>query len=398
MTIKTSYLVGLWLASLLLATPSGALTVEEVLAKHAEAKGGQAAWSAVTSLRLSGTHTAFGDSGPYTLSRQRPNHSLFQFEAPRGRTVYAYDGETAWAIDPVAGNDWGQPSNLVDAGVIIPEADFANALLDAEALGHTVKLVGRGDFDGEDTYQLEVSRQGGGSETWYLSSDTFLEFARVAPASDYGRPIAEGRTYFLDFRKVGDLMLPHHIEKEYGTRLRISVIDTVTVNPGFPAGFFDLELPAAQKKLASLAGRWQVKVESRSHPRAPWQETTTTTTIESRFHGALLEESLSFELDGQRQEVSHQRSFDRYRGVYTETLLDNLALHQDRLEGTLEEGRVVVTNLETGTGLKLKGKTVNTRLTTYDIKPDSFKVDGETSTNGGEKWFQNLRLTYTRSP
>ncbi|MCH9652169.1 MAG: DUF1579 family protein [Deltaproteobacteria bacterium] len=374
------------------------LTVEEVLAKHLEAKGGQAAWDAMTSLRVAGTHTAFGETGSFTLHRQRPTSYLFQFQSPNGPSVIGYDGETAWAIEPVAGHDWALPAGQVDASVIVPEADFAGALLDAKTLGHRVELVGRGDFDGEDTYQLAVHRKDGGMETWHISSDTFLEFARVAPASDYGSPIAEGRTYFLDFRRIGDLMLPHHIEKEYGTRLRISDIDTVTINPGAPKGFFELALPPGQKKLASLAGDWKVKVETRSHPRAPWQETTTTTTINSRFHGALLEENLQFEADGRLQELSHRRTFDRYTGLYGQTLFDNYSLHQDRLEGSLEEGKIVATNLDTGTAWKLDGKTVHTRLTTYDIEKDSFKVDSESSTNGGEKWFLNLRLTYTREP
>lgn len=399
----TARLGGILIASLLWAIPSPAdaekaLSVEEILTKHLEAKGGQAAWDAVTSLRLAGTHTAFGESGPFTLHRQRPTSYLFQFQAPQGPTVVGYDGETAWAVEPVAGHDWALPAGQVDAGVIIPEADFAGALLDAKALGHRVELVGRGDFDGEDTYQLAVHRKDGVLETWYLSSDTFLEFARVAPASDYGNPIAEGRTYFLDFRPIGDLVLPHHIEKEYGTRLRISVIDTVTVNPGAPKGFFDLALPPAQKKLASLAGDWQVKVETRSHPRAPWQETNTTATIESRFHGALLQEELQFESDGRLQEISHRRTFDRYTGLYGQTLFDNYSLHQDRLQGSLKENKIVVTNIETGTAWKLDGKTVHTRMTTYDIEKDSFKVDSESSTNGGEKWFLNLRFTYTRKP
>ncbi len=398
MRVKIRWLASALAAYLFLALPAGAITVKEILAKHAEAKGGMKAWQALNTLQLSGSFTAFSDSGPFTLSRQRPNLYLFEYQAPQGRTVRGYDGQTVWAADPFAGVGWALELGHADAQAMVPEADFAGALLDASLLGHEIELVSQGDFDGEDTFGLEVHRKDGYTETWYLSSKTFLEFARVAPAADFGTLIEEGRTYYLDFRSVDGLMIPHHVEREYGARLRIFEIETVTLNPNLGEGFSEIELPGAMADLASLAGDWNVKVETRSHPRSPWLETTTSSTIEAKFHGALLEETLRYDLGGRVQETFHLRSYDRSMEVVSETFFDNSTLHRNVLQGQLADGQLAVTNLETATALGSGEDLTHDRHTTYEILPDSFKIRGETSTNGGKKWTENLRLTYTRKP
>jgi len=37
------------------------------------------------------------------------------------------------------------------------------------------------------------------------------------------------------------------------------------------------------------------------------------------------------------------------------------------------------------------------RLTAYEIQPDSFKVDWETSTDAGARWAPEIKYTYTRA-
>ena len=41
--------------------------------------------------------------------------------------------------------------------------------------------------------------------------------------------------------------------------------------------------------------------------------------------------------------------------------------------------------------------TFHGRLSFFDITPDSFKAEHETSIDGGATWFLNAKATYTRS-
>lgn len=394
------YVTALVAAAVLLSALPGTaeeLSVEEILSRHVEAKGGEEAWEAVDRLRIKGTYSAFGWTSPFTLLRQRPAKLRFETVTPEEETWAAgHDGELTWAIDPWLGTPWAMEMNTVEAAVFLPEADFDGPLFGPAEAGHEVELAGVEDFDGIDTYKLVVTRADGGEEEWYLDKTTFLEVARIAPAADFGRPVETGRTYFLDFRPVEGLMLPHRIEKEYSIRFRSYDVETVEVNPELGPGAFSLPRSAAMAALAPLAGEWEVKIEWPTRPGAPWAEATTTATVKEDFHGALLVADLSFERGGQPRRLRHTWSYDRFRELYLETVFDSFTLRHNLLEGTMDDGKLITSTLETGTVFDVGGGETHTRHTTSDIGPDGFEILRETTTDGGETWTENLRLTFSR--
>lgn len=373
------------------------LDVEEVLARHVEAKGGAQAWKGVESLRWTGSYGAFGYASPFTLTRQRPARMRFDTANKDGDAwISAHDGEVTWTINPFLATPWAVEMNTVDAAVFAAETDFDGPLFDAAAKGHQVRLEGVVDFDGIDAYKIVLTRAGGGEEEWYLDKETFLEVARIAPASDFGRPIETGRTYFMDFRPVEGLMLPHRIEKEYSTRFRSYDLATVEVNPPLEAESFQLPLSNAMAALAPLAGDWQVRMEWATRPGAPWGEAVTTASVEEAFHGGLLRMELSFVQAGQPRKIFHTWSYDRFREVYLETAFDSFSFRHSLMEGTMEDGRLVTSSIDSGTFLETRGQKIHTRRTTSGIGPDGFEVLREISTDGGESWQENLRMTFRR--
>ena len=54
-------------AALIGVTPAPAATLEEVIAKHVEARGGDK-WNAVETMQISGSYTAFSETHPFTVS------------------------------------------------------------------------------------------------------------------------------------------------------------------------------------------------------------------------------------------------------------------------------------------------------------------------------------------
>ncbi|MCB1032655.1 MAG: DUF1579 family protein, partial [Acidobacteria bacterium] len=233
---------------------------------------------------------------------------------------------------------------------------------------------------------------------WYLSSETFLEVARIAPAADFGQPIEAGRTYFLDFRPVSGLMIPYRIEKEYGIRFRSYDVDSVEVNPELTADTFSFPRPEAMADLPVRPGAWRVDVEwPTPRPGAPWAKTTTSAMIEELFHGALLEAELTFDQAGDIRRLRHTWSHDRFRNTYLETVFDNLTFRHTLLEGALTDGTLVTSTLDTGTVLDLGGQQLHLRQATSRTDTEGFQILQETSADGGETWQEALRLTFTPS-
>ena len=97
-------------------------------------------------------------------------------------------------------------------------------------------------------------------------------------------------------------------------------------------------------------------------------------------------------------EVLRNFSYDKYNERYRITQIDSRRNQIDVQEGVFDDdGKLVVSNLETGTSWSGFGMTFHGRMSLFDITADGFKVEYETSTDGGENWFLNGKATYTRT-
>lgn len=389
------------LAATLITGPAHAqdepeLTVEEVVSRHVEARGGLESWRAVHSLTLTGKYTAFGVTAPFKLQRERPDHLRFEHRQGPHDVVLASDGETSWWINPWMGIDWPAELPVAETRTLLADSYLDNALIDYQAKGNQVVLEGRDRFEGTPTYRLKVTLANGLEETWHLDARTFLEVAVIGTIGDFGTEL-ECQTYFSDFRKAGNLVLPFHTEREYGIRFRVMEVETVEINPQIPPDAFRFPPPPGMDRLASLAGTWKVQVETRDNPDFTWFQTETTATIRADFHGNLLQEEMSYSAS-LRRHVVRTRGYDRFRGVYRDLVMSDASYYPNLLEGRFEGDRLVETNLTTGTPVVLGDTSVHTRLTTYDLAADSFKVEEEQSTDGGETWRTLTRLSYSQLP
>ena len=69
-----------------------------------------------------------------------------------------------------------------------------------------------------------------------------------------------------------------------------------------------------------------------------------------------------------------------------------------RQGGLSDDGRLTLSNVETGTTQLIQGgaMTLHARTSIFDIREDGFEMETEVSTDGGESWFVAAKATYTR--
>lgn len=392
-------------AILLLAAAAGAgaqepealPTVEQIVARHLEAKGGAEALAGLRSLKATGTHLMFSEPTPFTLWRERPDRvrldtTMFELEV-----IEAYDGERGWAQQPPAGTDWPLPMTPPELTAIQAMADFDTPLVGWAEKGHTVTLEGRDDFDGVDAWRLKVERAEGFEETWFIDAESGLEVGKIGPAHDFGRP-AEARTWFGDFRPVAGVMIPHAIESDYFIRHRRLEIESVEANPELPEDLFSMPPLAGMAKLAPMAGEWAVKVEFRPFPQAPWiEQGATASTVAPLHDGAALVEEIAATVAGRTTRSRITWSWDRFAERFRISTLDDYTSHLNVFEGTMDDdGKLVASNAETGTRRTSGGEPVTERIVLWGLTADGFTVEYETTPDEGETWVGNLRLTYAR--
>ncbi|HUP22232.1 MAG TPA: hypothetical protein VNB06_04765, partial [Thermoanaerobaculia bacterium] len=82
-------------------------TLDEVLQKHYEARGGLAAIQALDGIVMKGAFSMQGMEMPIVEYRQRPNRFRSETDFQGMQMVEAYDGKASWASNPMMGS--GKP-------------------------------------------------------------------------------------------------------------------------------------------------------------------------------------------------------------------------------------------------------------------------------------------------
>ncbi|HEX5720239.1 MAG TPA: PQQ-binding-like beta-propeller repeat protein [Thermoanaerobaculia bacterium] len=234
------------------ATPTPALTLEEIVARYEAARGGRERWRALRSIEMEGTFTSFSEEAPFILRRKRPNLYRFDSRMTRKETVIAQDAQGPWWLYPFYGIESPVKMEDVSSAVMTArDAEIEPALFGYQEKGHKVVLAGRGNVSGQETLRVELTRSNGWVETWHLDPRTYLEVAVDSKVFDYSQMPQEmqERAYFSDFRTIDGLVIPHRIEKEYGARHTVTRVERIRVNPEVEDGVF--AMPAASSGTAS---------------------------------------------------------------------------------------------------------------------------------------------------
>ena len=231
-------------AGLLSAQEKTELTLDQILQKHYAAMGGADAMKALKTIVGSGKAQMMGGQLEMTISMKlkRPN-MMRQDMAFQGRSlVQAYDGTTAWMINPFTGGADAQKMGDVEAEQVADSADLDGPLVDYKAKGHTVELLGKEDIEGSPTYKVKVTRKNGRTETFWLDASTFLPIKSVAKVSQMGQDM-EVETYPGNYKKVGGVMMPFTLEQKTGGKAFLS-LTIEKFEPNVPVDDADFKMPA----------------------------------------------------------------------------------------------------------------------------------------------------------
>jgi outer membrane lipoprotein-sorting protein len=222
------------------AGAAGGQSLDEVLAKHAAARGGLERWRAVNSMIVTGTQVAFSTGAPFVYEWQRPDAFRFEHSMLGRKITVGYDGAVTWWIHNLLGIE--QPAAVPEDKATLARraAEFASPLVDAAAKGNKVALLGKEELDGQPAFKLKVTRKDGAEETWYLDVTTGLELARQDHTLDLPDPV-DRWTYYSDFRAVDGLVIAHRQDQEYTIRHVSLTVEKVQINPEIDPGRFKMK-------------------------------------------------------------------------------------------------------------------------------------------------------------
>lgn len=198
-----------------LATGAQAVTVDELVAKNIEAKGGIEKIKAISSLRLEGrmhySEGSFSLDLGYAQLQKRGGKYRSETSLQGLTAVMAYDGKDAWQIQPFQGRK--DPERMVadQAKNLAQQADIDGPLVDWKAKGHRVDYLGTEDVDGTLAHKLKVALADGDTQYVYLDPNYFLEI-RIATLSRMRGVEFEQETEVGNYERVAGVYVPFSIE------------------------------------------------------------------------------------------------------------------------------------------------------------------------------------------
>ena len=224
------------------------LTVDDILAKNFEAKGGVAKLKALQSVRFTGKITIGpGMEAPVSLTKKRPGMSRMDFTVQGMTGTQAYDGTNGWMLMPFMGKKEAEPMSADMLKDAKEEADFDGPTWDYKTKGNKVELLGKADVEGTPAYKVKLTTKEGTESTIYFDADTFLEVKVEAKRKIQGQEV-ESETTFGNYQEVDGLLFPYAVEmKAKGAPAGQSItIEKVELNPTVADDIFKMPVKKAE--------------------------------------------------------------------------------------------------------------------------------------------------------
>jgi photosystem II stability/assembly factor-like uncharacterized protein len=260
------------------AQPAKTMTVDEIVARAIEARGGAARLAAIQSLRVTGKAYFAGGSieAAFGMLVKRPGMIRSETTLQGLTAVEAYDGAEGWTVQPFQGRRDPQKTPAENLKSVAQEADFEGPLVHWQEKGHKVEYLGTEDVDGTPAHKIRVNLKDGDVKYLYLDPDYFLEIREVTVSRVRGAEQVIEQD-LGSYQQVAGVWLPFSLDsgrpgRPRGSRLTLERAEAnVTVDDSLfhfpaagtpvarailaPSGAAAAEAPAAAPAPAAPAGR-----------------------------------------------------------------------------------------------------------------------------------------------
>src|SRR6476661_5004671 len=201
-------------ASPIFAQGTNQPTVDDLVAKNIEAKGGATALNNLQTLRSTGKLLVpvqgVIELG-YLQTKKRPDDVRTEASLQGMTQIEAYDGKEGWKVSPFSGRKDPEHMSADDIKALVEDTEIDGPLADWKTKGSTVEYLGTEDVDGTAAHKLKVVRKNGDVSFVYLDPDHFLEIRIVTQRVRHGAH-EEIEMDLGDYEKAGDVFVPTSIE------------------------------------------------------------------------------------------------------------------------------------------------------------------------------------------
>jgi Outer membrane lipoprotein-sorting protein len=201
----------LFAAALLLPFAARSQTVDEIIAKNAQARGGIDKLRSLKSLKMTARLSEGSFRATYVQESKRSDKVREETIIQGMARVRAYDGKSAWQINPFGGRKDPALMSADDTRALILKVDPEGLLIDYKEKGHQAELIGHDSVEGTDCYKIKLTLKDGDIRYYYLDADSYLEI-KIETQSNVRGAVQFTDTMLGDYEQVDGIYFPFSIE------------------------------------------------------------------------------------------------------------------------------------------------------------------------------------------
>jgi len=230
-----------------------AQTLDEVIAKANDARGGVAKLKAVQSAVIAGIMTFQGGQVKITYQMQFKRPKMFRFDQTfQGMTItQSYDGKTGWQTNPFQGIRDPQMMDEEALKEMEEQADLIDgSFIDSKEKGYTLELMGKEEVEGSGVYKVKTTRKDGSVTYEYLDEGSFLTVKTISKRKDKKSGTeTESEQVFGNYKTINGIVFPGSIEFRAGGKTQGQMtMDTIELGKAVDNTVFAMPAKKEEKK------------------------------------------------------------------------------------------------------------------------------------------------------
>ena len=238
--IFSACLLSLFLLSLM-TSPGLSQEASDILKKIIEAQGGKKVLEKIKDMTSSGTleMIQMGMSGLMTMYKKEPNKVRMDIEVIGMIITQAFDGETAWWVNPQTGSREEVPERQAED--MKRMALGIDAFIYPEKYGISFAYKGKEKIDEKEYLVLEQTFSDGHKATLYIDPKTYLTYKSTSTIMNQMGVEVEQETFEADFKKVDGMTIAYSIIiLQDGEEFMKLTLTDITFNSGLEDSLFKM--------------------------------------------------------------------------------------------------------------------------------------------------------------
>ncbi len=213
--MRNLLIIGLFIMALIMVQFVHAQTVEDVIRKYEEARGGKDKLNAIKSIYMEGAREMMGNEVTVKVTREQGKLSRTEFEMGSGHGFMLITDKEGWTMFSMRSTSpTALPAEAVTA--MQTELDIAGPLVNYAAKGHKAELLGRDSANGLPCYKIKLTTSAGKEILFWIDIGNNLVQQSSQKSNGMGGRGAGAAgdviTYYRDYKAVDGIQIPHTIE------------------------------------------------------------------------------------------------------------------------------------------------------------------------------------------